>query len=56
VGSRAIGRQIAGWLLCHGNPVYGANRTRSRADRPIGRGPRRCETPRQVIEAVDATT
>src|SRR5664279_3107568 len=53
VGLGAMGGQIAGRLLSQGNLVYGANRTKAKADPLIGRGLRWCDTPRQVAEVAD---
>ncbi len=53
VGLGAMGGQIAGRLLSRGNPVYGTNRTRAKAEPLIGRGLRWRDTPRQVTEAAD---
>jgi 3-hydroxyisobutyrate dehydrogenase-like beta-hydroxyacid dehydrogenase len=53
VGLGAMGGQIAGRLLSQGNPVYGTNRTKAKADTLIDRGLRWRDTPRQVTETAD---
>ena len=50
VGLGAMGGQIAARLLFKGNPVYGTNRTKAKADPLIDRGLRWRDTPRQVAE------
>src|SRR6476660_7847912 len=53
VGLGAMGGQIAARLLSPGNPVYGTNRTKAKADPLIGRGLRWRDSPRQVTQAAD---
>ncbi|MCW2767480.1 MAG: 3-hydroxyisobutyrate dehydrogenase [Nocardioides sp.] len=55
VGLGAMGSRIAGRLLDSGYPVYGTNRTRSKAQELIDRGLVWRDTPREVAEAADVT-
>jgi 3-hydroxyisobutyrate dehydrogenase-like beta-hydroxyacid dehydrogenase len=53
VGLGSMGGQIAGRLLSQGNPVYGTNRTKAKAEPLIDRGLRWRDTPRQVTQTAD---
>ena len=53
VGLGEMGGRIAGRLLSLGHDVYGANRTRAKADALIVQGLIWCESAREVAEAAD---
>jgi 3-hydroxyisobutyrate dehydrogenase-like beta-hydroxyacid dehydrogenase len=53
VGLGAMGSRIAGRLLDAGNPVYGTNRTRSKAEPLIERGLIWRDSAREVADTVD---
>jgi 3-hydroxyisobutyrate dehydrogenase-like beta-hydroxyacid dehydrogenase len=53
VGLGAMGTQIAGRLVAEGYPVFGTNRTRSKADALVAAGMIWCDSSREVAEAAD---